>query len=220
MQSAINSFCLDGVSPSEYDIDGLFAHVNEILPLELIFKPADLKGRRREELEDMLADVVEKTYELKEQEIGAELMRDIERHVALDLINRKWIDHLDAMDYLREGIGLRGYGQRDPIVEYKKEAFDLFQTMLTGIQDDMVRVMYRVQTQQQPRRRRLTYDNVVELSAEGPQGMGDGGDVGAVPKGHAAPKSGSRKVGRNDPCPCGSGKKFKKCCLGKIEGNL
>jgi len=217
IKGAINSFCQEGVPPGEWNTEGLFGFVNEILPLELMLKPADLKGRRREELEDMLADVVEKTYELKEQEIGPELMRDIERHVALDLINRKWIDHLDAMDYLREGIGLRGYAQRDPIVEYKKEAYDLFQAMLTSIQDDMVRVMYRVQTQEPPRRRRLTYDNVVELSAEGPQGMGDG-NLGQMAKGHAAPKSGSQKVGRNDPCPCGSGKKFKKCCLGRLEG--
>ena len=220
MKGAIDQFCAEGVYPDEWDTDGLFHFVNEILPLELILKPAELKGRKREELEDLLGDVVEKTYELKEQEIGAELMRDIERHVALDLINRKWIDHLDAMDYLREGIGLRGYAQRDPIVEYKKEAYDLFQNMLTGIQDDMVRIMYRVQTTEQPRHRRMTYDNVVELASEGPQGMGNGGDAGPMAKHHAAPKSGSQKVGRNDPCPCGSGKKFKKCCLGKIEGKL
>jgi len=220
MQGAINMFCTEGMHPDEWDTAGLFNYTNEILPLELILKPADLKGRRREELEDMVGDVVERTYELKEQEIGPELMRDIERHVALDLINRKWIEHLDAMDYLREGIGLRGYGQRDPIVEYKKEAYELFQAMLTGIQDDMVRIMYRVRTQEPPRHRRMTYDNVVELSGEGPQGMNEGQDMGPMARGHAAPKSGSRKVGRNDPCPCGSGKKFKKCCLGKIEGKL
>jgi preprotein translocase subunit SecA len=220
MQSGIDMFCADGVHPDEWDTDGLFGYVNEILPLEMLMKPADIKARKREELEDLLGEVVEKTYELKEQEIGPELMRDIERHVALDLINRKWIDHLDAMDYLREGIGLRGYAQRDPIVEYKREAFDLFQTMLTGVQDEMVRVMYRVQTQEPPRRRRMTYDNVVELSGDGPQGMGNGGDAGPMSRPHAAPKSGSSKVGRNDPCPCGSGKKFKKCCLGKIEGSL
>ena len=219
MKSAINMFCAEGVYPDEWDTDGLYNHVNEILPLELLVKPAELKGRKREDLEDLLEEIVEKTYELKEQEVGPELMRDIERHVALDLINRKWIDHLDAMDYLREGIGLRGYAQRDPIVEYKKEAYELFQNMLTGVQDDMVRVMYRVQTQEPPKRRRMTYDNVVELSADGPQGMGNG-DAGPMSRAHGAPESGSQKVGRNDPCPCGSGKKFKKCCLGKIEGQL
>lgn len=220
MRDAIDAYCADGVHPDEWDYNSLYKHVNEILPLELILKPADLKGRRREELQDMLEEVVEKTYELKEQEIGPELMRDIERHVALDLINRKWIDHLDAMDYLRQGIHLRGYAQKDPMVELKIEAFTLFEALLKGVQDDMVRVMYRVQTQEPPRRRRMTFQNVVELSGEGPVGMGDGGDAGPMSRAHAAPKSGSQKVGRNDPCPCGSGKKFKKCCLGKIEGQL
>jgi len=222
MNSAIGMFCPESMHQSEWDTDGLFNYVNEILPLELIVKPAELKGRRREELQDLLDEIVEKTYELKEQEIGPELMRDIERHVALDLINRKWIDHLDAMDYLRQGIHLRGYAQKDPIVELKREAYDLFQQMLTSIQDDMVRIMYRVQTKEPPKRRRMTFDNVVELAADGPVGMGDGGDPGAMARGHAAPKSasGSKKIGRNDPCPCGSGKKFKKCCLGKIEGQL
>ena len=221
MQNAINMFCQEGVHSDEWDTAGLFNHVNEILPLEVLIKPADLKGRRREELEDMLDEIVEKTYEIKEQEIGPELMRDIERHIALDLINRKWIDHLDAMDYLREGIGLRGYAQRDPIVEYKKEAYDLFQEMLTSIQDEMVRIMYRVQTQEPPRRRRMTYDNVMELAGgDMPQGMANGVASSPMARPHAVPKSGSQKVGRNDPCPCGSGKKFKKCCLGKIESKM
>lgn len=218
MQEAVGMFCAEGVPVDEWDIPGLYNYVNEILPLEFYKKPDDFKGLRREEMLDMLQEVVEVSYAAKELEIGPELMRDVERHVALDLINRKWIDHLDAMDFLREGIGLRGYAQRDPLVEYKKEAYDLFQEMLRSLRDDMVRIMYRVQTQEPPRRRQMTFNNVVELSAEGPQGMGDSGGKAA-----ARPQPGSggptKKVGRNDPCPfCGSGKKFKKCCLGKIEG--
>ncbi len=216
MGSAIDMFCADGVHPDEWDTDGLFDYVNEILPLELYVKRGSLKGRKREEIEAALEEVVERSYEAKEQEIGVETMRDVERHVALDLINRKWIDHLDAMDFLREGIGLRGYAQRDPLVEYKKEAYDLFQAMQTSIQEDMVRIMYRVQTKEPPRQRRLTYDNVRELSAEGPQGMENG--PGPSQARRAPTGNGKKKVGRNDPCPCGSGKKFKKCCLGKIEG--
>ncbi len=221
MQDAINMFCPEGVHPEEWDIDGLFNYVNEILPLEVLIKPADLKGSKREDLEDILGEIVEKTYELKEQEIGPELMRDVERHVALDLINRKWIDHLDGMDYLREGIGLRGYAQRDPIVEYKKEAYDLFQEMLTSIQDEMVRIVYRVQTQEPPKRRRMTYDNVVELAGAEVPDMGENPNASPMARPHAAPKDkAAQKVGRNDPCPCGSGKKFKKCCLGKIESQF
>jgi len=213
-QSAIDMHCHEGMQPSEWDYDGLFHFLNEIMPLEFFAKPADLRGKKRDELREMLEEIVDKSYEMKEQEIGPELMRDVERHVALDLINRKWIDHLDAMDYLREGISLRGYAQRDPIVEYKKEAYELFGQMLTSIQDDMVRIMYRVQTSPPPPRRRTSFDNMVEMSAEGPQGMGNGNPALA---GHGLPPArSSRKVGRNDPCPCGSGKKFKKCCLGKV----
>lgn len=221
MMSAINMFCPEGVSPSEWDADGLFHHINEILPLEFFAKPADLKGKRRDELEDMLSEIVERSYEVKEQEIGVELMRDIERHIALDLINRKWIDHLDAMDFLREGIGLRGYAQRDPLVEYKKEAYDLFQAMLTSVQDDMVRIMYRVQTQAPPQQRRPAYSGVMESSATGTTGMSNGNaapmPAPGMPMAGIPDKSILAKVGRNDPCPCGSGKKFKKCCLNKYQ---
>ena len=215
MQTALNTFCADGVHSSEWDVDGLFHHINEILPLEFYAKPADLKGKRRDELEDLLNDVVEKSYEVKEQEISIDLMRDIERHVALDLINRKWIDHLDAMDFLREGIGLRGYGQRDPLVEYKKEAYDLFQTMLTSIQDDMIRIMYRVQVQAPPPQRRNAYAGVMESSSTGTTGMSNGNSSLTQAPMEGVPNRAKPKVGRNDPCPCGSGKKFKKCCLGK-----
>ena len=104
VQSAIDMHCHEGMQPSEWDYDGLFHFLNEIMPLEFFAKPADLRGRKRDELREMLEEIVDKSYEMKEQEIGPELMRDVERHVALDLINRKWIDHLDAMDYLREGI--------------------------------------------------------------------------------------------------------------------
>jgi preprotein translocase subunit SecA len=217
VRSGVTMFCPEGMHQGDWDMDGLFDYVNEVLPLEFFAKRSDFKDKRRDELEDLLEDVVERSYEAKEQEIGLELMRDIERHVALDLINRKWIDHLDAMDFLREGIGLRGYAQKDPIVEYRNEAYELFQAMLTGVQDDMVRIMYRVQSQPPQQRRRPARDNLVELSADGPQGMGDG-DAGRLTRSRSAGgASGSNKVGRNDPCPCGSGKKFKKCCLGKLE---
>lgn len=220
MRNAVNMFCPEGVPQSEWDFEGLFKHVNDILPLEFYAKPADFRNKRREEIEDMLLEIVERSYEAKEQEIGPDLMREIERHVALDLINRKWIDHLDAMDFLREGIGLRGYAQRDPLIEYKKEAYELFQAMLTSLQDDMVRIMYRVQTQAPPRRRRPVFENMTEFSAQGPQGMGGSGSPSAQQKAVPVGSRKSNKIGRNDPCPCGSGKKYKKCCLGKIEGDL
>ncbi|MCX6345129.1 MAG: SEC-C metal-binding domain-containing protein [Armatimonadetes bacterium] len=213
MAAAIDMFCHEGRPQEEWDYNGLFQHVNEIMPAELFATPEDIHGKKRDELMEILNEIVDKTYAMKEQEIGIDLMRDIERHIALDLINRKWIDHLDAMDFLREGIGLRGYAQRDPIVEYKREAYDLFQQMLISIQDDIVRIMYRVQTEAPPPRRRMAYDNLVEMSADGPQGIGEGNPAMSAAM---MQKAASGKIGRNDPCPCGSGKKFKKCCLGKL----
>lgn len=210
MLSGINMFCHEGMQPNEWDYDGLYHYVNEILPLEFYAQPSDLRGKKRDDLQTLLESIVDISYAAKEQEIGAELMREIERHIALDMINRKWIDHLDAMDFLREGIGLRGYAQRDPLIEYKKEAYDLFQAMLTGIQDDMVRIMYRVQTQPPPPQRRMVFENMMETSAEGPQGIASGNP--AIPPAQFD----ASKIGRNDPCPCGSGKKFKKCCLGRL----
>jgi preprotein translocase subunit SecA len=110
-------------------------------------------------------------------------------------VDEKWMDHLDAMDQLREGIGLRAYGQKDPLVEYKFEAYEMFQNMIASIQEDLVRYIYRVNVVQapQPQQRQLVENRYQE---EGPR----------------QPVRREQKVGRNDPCPCGSGKKYKKCC--------
>ena len=121
----------------------MFNYLNDILPLEAYVKEDQLKGLKRDQLKDVLEEAVEKSYKDREAFIGEDLMREIERYYALDVINRKWIDHLDAMDFLREGIGLRGYAQKDPVIEYKKEAFELFQDMINSIQDELVRIMYR-----------------------------------------------------------------------------
>ena len=125
-------------------------------------------------------------------------MRESERAVMLQVVDSKWMDHLDAMDMLREGIGLRAYGQRDPLVEYRHEAFDMFQGMIDSIQEDVVRYMMRVtpqvteQVQEQPQHvHENRYDDVEEKKQ---------------------PVRGTKQVGRNEPCPCGSGKKYKNCC--------
>lgn len=210
MQENIDTYCVEGVHPSEWDTDSLFRSLNEIFPLEVYAKPSDLKNKKREELTELLETVVERTYQDKEQEIGEDAMRDIERHIALQLINSKWMDHLEAMDYLREGISLRGYAQQDPLVAYKKEAYEMFMQMQHSIQEDMVRWVYRVQLAKPEPQRHKQYYNVVESGAVDGQSPGGDGQAARV-----APRKVSGKVGRNDPCPCGSGKKYKKCCLTK-----
>ncbi|MCL6559318.1 MAG: SEC-C domain-containing protein, partial [Firmicutes bacterium] len=120
--------------------------------------------------------------------------------IMLRIVDEKWMDHLDAMDQLREGIGLRAYGQKDPLIEYKFEGYEMFQNMIDTIQDDVIRYIFRVnvvQPQQQQKRR------VVENR------YAEGGQKQPVRK--------ESKIGRNDPCPCGSGKKYKKCCGNKPE---
>jgi len=127
-------------------------------------------------------------------------MREIERVILLRIVDDKWMDHLDAMDQLREGIGLRAYGQKDPLIEYKFEGYEMFQNMIDSIQDDVVRYIFRVNVVQprQQQSRRVVENRYAE---EGPR--------------QPARKEG--KVGRNDPCPCGSGKKYKKCCGRQAE---
>ncbi|MEN6371362.1 MAG: SEC-C metal-binding domain-containing protein [Armatimonadota bacterium] len=212
IQENIDSFCVEGVHPSEWDTDSLFRSLNEIFPLEVYAKPADLKNKKREELTDLLDAVAERTYQDKEQEIGEDAMRDVERHISLQLINNRWMDHLEAMDYLREGISLRGYAQQDPLVAYKKEAYDMFMVMQHSIQEDMVRWVYRVQLAKPEPQRRKRYYNVVESGSGDSQSSSGNGQTSKV-----TPHRSSGKVGRNDPCPCGSGKKYKKCCLLKEE---
>ena len=212
VQEKMNAYCPEGVHPSEWDTATLFQVLNEIFPLEVYAHPSDLDGKKRDELGEFLDAVIERTYQDKETEIGEDAMRDIERHIALQLINSKWMDHLEAMDYLQEGIGLRGYAQQDPLVAYKKEAYEMFMEMQHSIQDDIVRWMYRVQIARPQPERSHRYYNVVESGAP------DGGDGGRQPGGDGkgqriAPRRAGGKVGRNDPCPCGSGKKYKKCCL-------
>ena len=210
VEEAVDGLYPEGIHPSEWDPTELFGTLDEIFPLSIYARVSDLKGKKRDEIKEFVDTVVDRTYADREEELGADVMRDIERHVALRTINEKWIDHLDSMDYLQEGIGLRGYAQQDPLVAYKKEAYDMFAEMMHSIQDDVVRLMYRVQLQAPPPMRSV-YRNLAEGPPTGDGGNGSSRGSGPSSHGH------KDKIGRNDPCPCGSGQKFKKCCLPKIE---
>jgi preprotein translocase subunit SecA len=177
----------------------------------------DFSGKSREEIQELLDPALREIYEAKEKLLGPETMRLHERFVMLQVVDQQWKDHLLAIDHLKEGIGLRGYGQRDPLVEYKKESFELFTLMKERIEDQFVQYLFRLQP--------MIREAEGEVIAEGerrPVGLpsrrqanvnysygaaADGGHDAKVETIHRA----SPKVGRNDPCPCGSGKKFKKC---------
>ncbi|MBP6963667.1 MAG: preprotein translocase subunit SecA [Armatimonadetes bacterium] len=224
----INMHCPEGQNPAEWDTDTLFEMLDEIFPLSMYVNKSDLKDKKRFELDDMLTELAERAYEDREKHFGPELMRDLERQMALRAIDSKWLEHLDAMDYLLEGIGLRGYAQMDPLLAYKKEGFEMFDQMQHGIQDEIVRWMFRVQVQVVNEPYRNPYRNVSMNANEftPPPTAGQGHDDpyadfedGLPRPQRAVPVRTREKVGRNDPCPCGSGKKYKKCCLRDDDGD-
>ncbi|BDG61717.1 preprotein translocase subunit SecA [Caldinitratiruptor microaerophilus] len=233
--------------PEEWDPQPLIDAAHEAFFPAGVLKPEDLRGLRKPELAERLKAVAEELYAAKEARIGPELMRELERAVFLRTVDEKWIEHLTAMDDLREGIGLRAYAQRDPLIEYKLEGMDMFNAMIESIQETVAQHLFRLE--------------IVRQEVHPAPSVAPGGAPGAVPgaggvatgaPGEAAgpglpaggrpgrpvalppalefkrrvtfesgpgaearpqaPARAAKAVGRNDPCPCGSGKKYKKCC--------
>ena len=166
----------------------------------------ELEDMTPEEIVQPLIDRALKVYEEKEELYGSEIMRELERVILLKTVDRYWMDHIDNMDELRKGIHLRAYGQKDPVVLYRIEGFDMFDGMIAAIQEDTVRLMLTVQIRQAEEPKREQVAKETGTSA-------DGTDAPRTVR-----KRASEKVGRNDPCPCGSGKKYKKCC-GRTAGD-
>jgi len=181
--------------PEEWDIKGLQEYAENIFLPKNSLKIADVEELTREGLREMLMEIALKVYDNKEQKIGSERMRELERVILLRVVDMKWMDHIDSMDQLRQGIGLRAYGQEDPVRAYQVEGYDMFHEMIKTIKEDTIKYLYHVQLEQIPVRERVAQP--VEASH------------GETPK---KPVTKGEKVGRNDPCPCGSGKKYKKCC--------
>ncbi len=165
-----------------------------------------------EELKETLTGVAVAKYEEKEARLGADLMRLFERDIMLRVVDQSWKDHLLALDHLKEGINLRGYGQRDPLNEYKRESYELFQAMKERIEDTIIKTLFRIepvsqeQMDEQRRRRQAPSTTTARPRFSAPP------KTGAPARPQTTVKRQGEKVGRNDPCPCGSGKKYKKCC--------
>ncbi|MEW9078770.1 preprotein translocase subunit SecA [Terrisporobacter glycolicus] len=157
-----------------------------------------LEGLKTQELSDKIYEIAHDVYREKEELIGSERMREVERIILLQCVDNHWIDHIDAMDQLRQGIGLRALGQQDPVIAYKMEGFDMFDDMVKHIQEDTVRYLFNITIEQQPKERKSVVD-VDTLSS--PSDLAD-----------KSPVVKEKTVGRNEPCPCGSGRKFKHCC--------
>jgi len=205
LADAIDLHCGPEINPQEWNVESLRHSVMHQFGIDILhekIQPAELN--RDELLQQILARTKER-YENKEGKIGAEAMRMHERVIFLNVLDGHWKDHLLAMDQLKEGIGLRGYGQRDPLVEYKKESFATFQEMMNTIEEDSLRYLYLLQpVEEQERVQQLEWKQRRQEMT-----LSSGGE--AEPQA-AKPIIKGPKVGRNDPCPCGSGKKYKKCC--------
>ena len=174
-------------------------------PEDCTFTPEECDDLTAAKLTDVLTEQAHKIYEAKEQAIGAPIMRELERVVLLKNVDTKWMDHIDAMTELRNGIGLRAYGQHDPVVEYKREGFDMFDAMIDAIREDTMRMIFlaQVRTREEPKREQVAKETAAAGASDGTS--------------KPAPKRVGKKVGPNDPCPCGSGKKYKKCCYLKAD---
>ena len=188
----------DDVDSEEWDLNEFNGVLTPIIPIRPLTAES-VKGKKRDEIRHELKEEAVKLYEEKEAEFPEpEQLRELERVVLLKCIDSKWMDHIDDMEILRQGIGLAAYGQRDPVVEYKMSAFDMFNEMITSIQEDTLRMLYHVHVEQ-----KIEREQVAKVT-------GTNKDDSAGPKKPVQRKE--IKVYPNDPCPCGSGKKYKQCC--------
>jgi preprotein translocase subunit SecA len=239
VDDAIDAYAGKDTDPEEWDLDALKMDMARVFGLDAgDYLGLDFSDKSADEIRDAIWERIVRKYDAKEQTVGANMMRQVERFVMLETVDRQWKDHLYSLDHLKEGIGLRGYGQKDPLVEYKKESFELFQDMKRRVDEDMVnrlwtghfQVVPADAPQRPPQRRAPVPMTLNEPKAEpvaafapmprataAPMSAGLPSRAAAPPRvgGDDAPVQTVRrdepKVGRNDPCPCGSGKKYKKC---------
>ena len=197
VENAVDLSLSDEQNPDEWDLSELNSLLLPVIPLQTITKE-NHEVSKKNELKHMLKEEAIKLYEAKEAEFpDAEQIREIERVVLLKVIDNKWMSHIDDMDQLRQGIGLQAYGQRDPVVEYKMSAFEMFEAMTAAITEETVRILFHIRVEQKVEREpaaKVTGTNRDDTALRAPK------------------KREVQKVYPNDPCPCGSGKKYKQCC--------
>ncbi|HTZ54019.1 MAG TPA: preprotein translocase subunit SecA [Candidatus Acidoferrum sp.] len=238
VDEAVDQNAPENAHPSEWDYPEMLNALDAVFPLKRTLSVEDLAGKDREEIRRMLRERAVAAFEAKEKEVTPEIMRVVEqRYLLLPIIDRQWVDHLYVMDHLKTGIGLRGYGQKDPRVEYEKEAYEIFESLKNNIADEAISGIFRVviehgpppdQQAQQPQFEQIPAGAMVPHAA--PQGRLSSQEaehlLGPAPGAQrrpqqlhtnlgdgesAKPARAEQKVGRNELCPCGSGKKYKKC---------
>ena len=202
VNNLVSNFCSKDTHPEDWDIEGLKKQIEQVFRTKLNFNELELDGLTLERLIKFITESLQKVYAQKEQSFGPENMRFLERYIVLQVVDSLWRDHLVAMDHLREGIGLRGYGQRDPLQEYKKEGFMMFSELIERIKEATVTNLFRVEIK--------TEEELAALKPEEPEAMHLSHGEGETKRQPVRRKK--KKIGRNEPCPCGSGKKYKHCC--------
>ncbi len=244
----VDTYCPREQHPDQWNTAQLLAEVSSQFGVDAKAAGADPATLNHDQLSDALAEAVQNRYAEKEKQFGADLMRWLERRIILDVVDSQWKDHLLSLDHLKEGIGLRGYGQKDPLVEFKKEAFILFEDMMARVDNETIRYLFHIQVQQAEK-----HPDEMQLRPEPQRGLAPSRSGAQVAVASAAARAGEgspqrlpevarqlerkqqrqqrdlqyqtgpaqaeapkpvragAKVGRNDPCPCGSGKKYKKC---------
>ncbi len=192
VDAVVDNFAGEAKYSDEWDLPGMMTYIEQSMIPTPDFESHDLLGMTASEAKEFLADRTHALYGAREQELGSEVMRQLEKALLLRIIDQKWMDHIDAMDQLRNGISLRAYGQKDPLIEYKFEAYEAFQSMIYSIKEDVVRYILRLKVVQNPEERKVTTSQSEDTIKK--------------------PVRKDKKIGRNEPCPCGSGKKYKHCC--------
>ena len=198
VENVVDSLIGDDQDKADWDLRGLNETLLRTIPLEPITPERIADKKNKNELKHMLKEEAVKLYELKEAEFpNPEMLRELERVFLLKVIDRKWMDHIDDMDQLRQGIGLQAFAQRDPLVEYKLSGYEMFSAMTASIQEETVRILLHVRVEEKAER-----EQVAKVT-----GTNKDTSLASAPK-----KREAAKVYPNDPCPCGSGKKYKQCC--------
>lgn len=195
IERVVNAHCPDDVVPEEWEFDEIIEHANNTFLFEGMLNRDMLWGKEKEEMIDHIYSLVTNIYESRENQLG-ELMREFEKVVVLRAVDSKWMDHIDAMDQLRQGIHLRAYGGTDPLREYQFEGFEMFQEMIENIQEEVATYIMKAHVEANLERQAVAEGQAVDTSGEPAE---------------KRPVHVEEKVGRNDPCPCGSGKKYKQC---------
>jgi preprotein translocase subunit SecA len=219
-EDLIDQYAEEKIHPEDWDLRGLQDAAFQQFSFRWSAPSGEENGLNRNQLRELVGQKAKEIYQKKEEEFGAPMLRYLEKVIMLQAIDHHWKDHLLAIDQLKEGIGLRGYGQKDPLIEYQKEAYQMFLEMLDRIKSDAIEKLFAIQIakEQAVKEMKVERKQTFVLSRGEAMAQRAGGETEAG-KGVTVRREG-KKVGRNDPCPCGSGKKYKKCCLLKEEARV